>query len=349
MERTTIPNYVKAVYVLLLIALIIFALIVGRSILLPLVLSSYIAMLLTPFSNWMESYKIPRALSSFIALLTSLMFIGLLMFFIITQLTKFGNDLDSIGDSINTYMLELDSFIVEKTGIETHLDRGLDQEVIMKMLQDNNSNIGNILLGTVDSLTSIILLPIFIFFLLLYRKRITVFILKLFRSHKKEDLMTKIVELRCIIKSYIIGMLKVIAILAVLNTTALLIIGIEHAVFFGCLAAMLNIIPFVGPFIAAALPILYAIFTMDGLIYPLSILVIFTVIQTFETHVFTPNLVGKNVNLNPLVTILGLLIGFSIWGPIGMVLIIPTLAIVSQIFKLSTTTQPYAYLFSSEE
>lgn len=349
MERIFIPNYVKAVYVLLLIALIIFALIAGRSILLPLVLSSYIAMLLTPFCNWMESYRLPRVLSSFIALLTSLLFIGALIFFIITQLAKFGNDLDNIGDSINTYMIQLDSIIVEKTGIETQLDRGLDKELLMNILQDNNGDITTILLGTVGSLTNIILLPIFLFFLLLYRERITIFILKLFRSHKKDELMVKIVELRCIIKSYIIGMLKVMAVLAVLNTTALLIIGVKHAVFFGCLAAMLNIIPFVGPFIAATLPILYSIFTMDGLIYPLAILVTFTVIQTFETHVFTPNLVGRNVNLNPLVIILGLLIGFSIWGPVGMILIVPTLAIVSQIFKLSPDTKPYTYLFSAEE
>src|SRR5690606_13211662 len=98
----------------------------------------------------------------------------------------------------------------------------------------------------------------------------------LFRSHNKDELLDKIVNLRQIIKSYILGMLKVIVILAVLNTTALLIIGIEHAIFFGCVAAMLNIIPFVGPFIAATLPILYAIFTMEGLVYPLAILAAFT-------------------------------------------------------------------------
>ena len=349
MNDNIIPNYIRAVYVLLLITLIIFALIMGRSILMPLVASAYIAMLLTPFANWMEKFKLPRVLSSFIALITSLVFIGLILFFIFTQLSKFGEDLDNIGDSINNYMLELDSIIVEKTGLETQLDRGIDQEMIMGFLKDNNGSIANILLVTVDSLTGLILLPIFIFFLLLYRKRVTVFILKLFRSHEKDELLEKVVDLRIIIKSYILGMLKVIAILAVLNTTALLIIGVDHAIFFGCLAAMLNIIPFVGPFIAATLPILYAIFTMDGLLYPLAILAAFTVIQTAETHIFTPNLVGKNVNLNPLVTIIGLLVGFSIWGPIGMVLIVPTLAIVSQIFKLSKDTKPYAYLFSADD
>ncbi len=349
MERSIFPNYIKAVYVLLLIGLIIFALIMGRSILLPLVLSAYIAMLLTPLCNWMENYRVPRIMSSLIALIISLTFIGLILFFIITQLTKFGNDLDNIEESINNYMLEIDSIIVEKTGFETQLDRGLDKDMIMGMISDNNGSITTFLLGTVDSLAGIILLPIFIFFLLLYRKKMTKFILKLFRSHNKDELLDKIVNLRQIIKSYILGMLKVIVILAVLNTTALLIIGIEHAIFFGCVAAMLNIIPFVGPFIAATLPILYAIFTMEGLVYPLAILAAFTVIQTAETHIFTPNLVGRNVDLNPLVTILGLLIGFSIWGPIGMVLIVPTLAIVAQIFKLNPDTEPYAYLFSAEE
>src|SRR5690606_21848393 len=96
MERSIFPNYIKAGYVLLLVGLIIFALIMGRSILLPLVLSAYIAMLLTPLCNWLENFRVPRVLSSLIALIISLTFIGLIIFFIITQLTKFGNDLDNI-------------------------------------------------------------------------------------------------------------------------------------------------------------------------------------------------------------------------------------------------------------
>ena len=349
MENKLIPGYIKAVYVLLLIALIIFALIIGRSILQPLILSAFIAMLLTPFCNKMEKIKIPRVLSSLIALLTSIVFIAALIFFIVAQLSSFGDDFEDIGDKFNNYTMQLDSLVTEKTGFETGLDRGIDKEMILEVIQGNSENISNFLLGTAGSLTSIILLPVFIFFLLLYRDRIMTFILKLYQSHPEKDIKVKVISLRNVVQSYISGLFKVMVILAVLNSTALLIIGVDHAIFFGCLAAFLCIIPYIGPFLAALLPVIYSLLTMDGLFYPLAIIACFAVIQTVEGNVITPKIVGKNVNLNPLVTIIGLLVGASIWGPVGMILIIPTLAILSKIFKFSEETRPYAYLFGDEE
>lgn len=349
MENKIIPGYIKAVYVLILIALIIFALIIGRNILLPLVLSAYIAMLLTPFCNWMERIRIPRAVSSLIALLTSLIFIAGLIFFLITQLGSFGDDFEDIGEKFNTYLVQIDSLVTETTGIETGLDQGIDQKMILEMIQGNSGNISRFLLGTAGSLTSVILLPVFIFFLLMYRTRITIFIMKLYANHHEEEIKAKIISLRAVIQSYISGIFKVMVILAVLNSTALLIIGVDHAIFFGCLAAFLNIIPYVGPFIAALLPVFYALVTMEGLFSPIAIVVSFIFIQTLEGNIFTPKIVGKNVNLNPLITIIGLLVGASIWGPMGMILIIPTLAILSKIFHFNEETKPYAYLFGDED
>jgi predicted PurR-regulated permease PerM len=88
---------------------------------------------------------------------------------------------------------------------------------------------------------------------------------------------------------------------------------------------------------------------MDGLIYPLMVVMTFTVIQLIESNFLTPKIVGGNVNLNALVTFLGLLIGGAIWGVIGMILIIPTLAILKRIFELKNSTKPFAYLFGEEE
>ncbi len=348
MRDNIIPNYIKAVYVLLLIALVILALILGRSILQPIVLSAFIAMLLTPFCNKMESIKIPKVLSSLIALLTSIVFIGGLIFFIVAQLSSFGEDFDDIGDKFNNYTMQLDSLVTETTGFETGLDRGIDKEMILETIQGNSESISNFLLGTAGSLTTVILLPVFIFFMLLYRDRITTFILKLYDKHPEKEIREKVISLRSVVQSYISGLFKVMVILAVLNTTALLIIGVDHAIFFGCLAAFLCIIPYIGPFLAALLPVVYAFLTMDGLVYPIAIIASFAVIQTLEGNVITPKIVGQNVNLNPLVTIIGLLVGASIWGPIGMILIIPTLAILSKIFKFNEDTRPYAYLFGDE-
>ena len=344
-----LPNYIKAVYIFLLIAFIILTLILGKSLLIPLFISSYLAMLLTPFCNWLEKWKFPRIFSSLVALIASIIFVGGILFFLISQVSKFSEDFDDIGKQVDTYLVQADSLLKENLGFESGLKNGIDQEMIMNFLENNSGDASNFLLAILGSLTPVILVPIFLFFILLYRGKIARFVLKLYASNSTGDIEKKMESLRSVIQKYISGLGKVMAILAVLNSTVLMIIGVEHAILFGCIAALLDIIPYVGPLLAAILPITYALLTMDGLFYPLAILIAFILIQNLEGYVLTPKIVGGNVNINPFAAVLGLIIGGMIWGPIGMILIIPTLAILSKLFYYNESTKPYSYLISDEE
>lgn len=349
MEKVKLPAYVKAFFVLALIFMIIYTLIVGKSVLIPLLLSAYISMLLTPFCNWMERNKVPSVLSTLIALTGSLAAIVGIIYLIITQLSSFINDFEDVSGRINTYLIAIDEFVIEMLDIKTGISNGINQSMIVDFIQGNSKSISQFLIGTVGSLTSILLLPIFIFFLLLYRDRIMNFAVMLYAHKDPETVKNEIVKLRKVIQYYLSGVFKVMIILTILNTAALMIIGVNHAIFFGSLSAVLNIIPYVGPFIAATLPIIYATLTMDGLFYPLAIFIALITIQAIEGNILTPKIVGKTVNLNPLISIIALLVGASIWGAIGMILIIPTLAIISRMLELDPQTKPYAYLMGDKE
>ena len=97
------------------------------------------------------------------------------------------------------------------------------------------------------------------------------------------------------------------------------------------------------------MPFFFALMTKDSLFYPVAVAVSFIFIQLLEGAFLTPKITGGNVNLNALVTFLGLPIGGAIWGVLGMILIIPTIAIMKKLFELSPDTQPYAYLFGEED
>jgi predicted PurR-regulated permease PerM len=92
----------------------------------------------------------------------------------------------------------------------------------------------------------------------------------------------------------------------------------------------------------------YAFLTMESLISPLLVLGAYQAIQVLEGNFLTPKIVGSQVNLNAFITLLGLLLGASIWGVAGMILIIPILAILREIFDLSDSTKPYALLLGEE-
>jgi predicted PurR-regulated permease PerM len=347
-QEVKLPAYLKALFVLLLIIVIVFILIIGRSILVPLFLAGIISVLLTPFSNWLEKKKISRIFSTTISLVSGIFLILGLFTFVIFQIASFTKDLDNVGEKLNSYLTEIDNFLTEFLNIETGIGQGINQDYLIELLQSNSSNLAEFLLGTLGSLSSIVLLPVFIFFFLLYRDHLTAFIAALYISHDNEKIKLEIRNLRKVIQNYIIGIFKVMAILAILNTAALFGLGIKHAIFFGVFAALLNIIPYLGPFLGAILPTVFAFLTKDGLFYPIGVVVAFQIIQLIESNFLTPKIVGSNVNLNAFATFLGLLVGASIWGVIGMILIIPTLAVLKKIFELSESTMPFAMLLGEE-
>ena len=349
MEKYNIPAYLKVLAILLLIIVVVFILTIGRSLLIPLFLGGYIAMLMIPFCNWMESKRVPRILSGIISLLSAIIGILGLILLVILQVRNFARDFDDVSDRLNNYLSDLDKLAGDLLGADLGIKDGIDKSQIFNLLESNSDTVSNFLLNTIGSLAGVVLVPVFIFFMLIYRDHLSEFIARLFREHNDEEVKEKIRSLRKVVQYYILGVFKVMGILAVMNTAVLYVIGVKHALFFGIFAALLNIIPYLGPFLGAILPFIFAFLTMDGLFYPIMVVVSFTVIQLIESNFLTPKIVGSNVNLNALITFVGLLVGGAIWGVVGMILIIPTLAIMKRIFDLQESTKPFSFLFGEEE
>lgn len=321
----------------------------AKSILVPMLLSVYIAMLMTNFCNKLERKNIPRSLSAFIALLLIISIITGLLYFIFIQVKSFTNDLENnIQVKLNDFAIKINSSVNDIIGYDIGMGYGFKMEKVLALIQSGNTTISEMLFVTIDTISNIILIPIFIFFSLIYRDHMALFITKVFEKQRNKLLLEHMVEIRKIVHAYIVGAGKVMLILGVVNSAVLFCLGIEHALFFGMLAGLLNIIPYVGPFIGALLPFALALLTKDSLFYPMAVVLSFTLIQFLESSFLTPKITGSNVNLNAFVTFVGLLIGAAIWGVVGMILIIPTLAILKKLFELNPETEPYAYLFGEE-
>lgn len=349
MQTAKVPSYIKAVYISLLIIIIIFFMIMAKPILVPLLVSGYIAMLMTSFCNRLEKFKIPRSLSAFIALLLCAVVLSGLVYFIIWQIQNFTTDLETdLEANLNNLARKLSKSIMDFSGIDIGMKYGFKMKEIIAFINSGNTNMRELLLKMLGTISHILLLPVFIFFLLIYRDHLAVFVTKVFAKERNKILLEHIVSIRRIVFSYIVGAGKVMLILGVVNTLVLFALGIKHAIFFGMFAGMLNIIPYVGPFLGAILPFLFALLTKDNLFYPFAIVIAFTLIQFMESSWLTPKITGANVHLNAFVTFLGLLIGGTIWGIVGMILIIPTIAILKKLFEMNPATEPYAYLFGEE-
>lgn len=334
---------------MLFVIVLVFFLIVGKGLLIPLFMGGFFAVLFTPFANWLEGYKFPKVLSTIMALLLMITLVGGLIAFVVSNVSNFTKDFENVSGRIQQVAEQIDAWTSENLGIDENLDEKATSGYVKNYLNENSRGISGFVLNAVGSLTGVILIPLFMFFFLLYRDHLTNVMVSIYRDKDSSLVKMRITNLRKVILNYIVGVGKVMLILAVLNISAYTALGIKHAIFFGVIGAILNIIPYVGPFFGVLLPVLYSFLTKDSLFYPIAVLVIYQVIQMIEGNFLTPKIVGGNVNLNAFVTLLGLLVGGTIWGVAGMILAIPVMAIIREIFELNDSTKPFAMLLGEEK
>ena len=334
--------------VMILIAGIVLIFIYGKTLLVPLVAGAFIAMLLVAPVNKLESYGVPRILSIVIMLLFSMSVLGALGWFFGLQIAKFAEDLTGVQTNLDKFIENTSLFIEENFGVKDAISLQRINDQVFKFLKEHASGISSAAFSTLGSLGSLILLPVYMFMFLLYRDHFTTFAVKLFHKHSPAVVVSVVTDLRKVIQNYISGVVKVMAILAILNIIALSALGIKHAFFFGIFAAMMNILPYVGPLIGSTLPMIFALLTKDSLFYPVAVLMSFVIIQSIEGNFLTPKIVGSNVNINPIVSLIALLIGSLLWGVVGMILFIPLAAIVKKLLELSPSTAVYGYMMGEE-
>lgn len=339
-----IPFYIRLTYLLLGIVLFFFIMIQAKSVFVPLLISLLLAILISSFTSWLESKKIPKSLAVLISVLVIVVLLSGLMFFFFNQLTNLSKDLSSLETRLGELTTTINSFLMEKFNLQFPLSGEKFRQTIFKQLSENMSAITQGVVATAGTLAMVLLIPIYVFFLLFYRHFLVSFVKKAFSNQSEEKVNSVVFKIKDVVHNYIKGMLIVILILSVLYSIAFLSLGIDFAILFAVFAAFLNIIPFVGPWIGTILPMVYALLTKDSLWYPAGVVMVTYIIQLLEGNFITPKIVGSKVSMNPLMTILALFIGGYIWGIAGMILFIPGMAILKVIFDEIDSMKPYGFL-----
>lgn len=324
--------------------LLVYIMIVAQSIIVPLTIAFFIAFLLIPLCTFLERIRFPRPLAAIVSLLATIIVIAGLLTLLGTQVTRFASDVDQIVEKFSELKEKMPDFLMSQFD-----DLSVDN--VMEFVQSHMGQIATSVTGFLGGFSVVIIVPIYIVLILVFRDHLKEFLFRLFDRNESRTLMAPpqgiralVPRIRMVIQKYLTGVFYVMCILFVLNSIALFSLGIEHALLFAGIAAFLNIIPFVGPLIGSSLPILFAFITKDSLFYPVAVLGSFILIQSIEGNFLTPKIVGNNVSLNPFITLIALIIGGSIWGVVGMILFIPLVAILKEIFSAVDGLEPYSYL-----
>ncbi len=342
------PLYFQVTVKLLLAGLIIAFLVLAQNILIPLTISVFFTFLLMPVSKKLEDWRFPKSLAILISIIGAFLIVAVMFYFFIDQVLSFVNDWPTIEKTLDTKWESLQAFVTDTF----HISRIEQKAWLTTKIKENASTGGVLILGffsaTTSFLASLALIPIYVFFLTLYLDKFKEFIKLVTKDDKNEHVLMIAGKVSKVSQKYVMGIFLDVLILSVLNSTGFLIIGLPHAVLFGVLASVLNIIPYIGVLIGSLLPILMALITKDSMSYAVAAGAICVVVQFLDNNFITPYVVGGSVSVNPLTATIMLIVSSMIWGVSGMVLCLPLTGMAKVVCDHIDSLKPYGYLLGEE-
>lgn len=340
----TYPFFLRVGLSLLSLAILAAAIYIGQDILVPILFSILLAALLLPVTKFLNQKGVGKVLSISITIVCSMTLLGIVVYFLSTQIGNFLDDMPSLEKRFHQLAWSTQKWVQENWNIGMKAQN----KYIEQTTENMKSNSPELLSKTVVTLTTVlsyvIFLPIYTFLLLYHKDTIKRFLIEIFKDGNKEKVTEVLQESQLISQQYITGLLIELCIVFVMNAAGFLILGIKYPIFLALLAAILNIVPYIGMIVASIICIIVTLMSSTDSADAIWVGVILTVVQLIDNNIIMPWIVGNKVKLNALAIIIGVLIGGALAGVSGMFLAIPTLAVMKVIFERVDTLQAWAIL-----
>lgn len=327
--------------VIIMAIVIVFALYQLKVILMPFIVAILLAYIFSPAIEKLASFKIPRSVS------VSVLFIVIL--FLAIWLGAF------LFENINSFINDWPEFQKE---LEVALDNfssrvNLNKQDVFQVLESGLQNISfgkyvsTAISSSVAFIANVVMTLLFMVFILFSAHTIPE---KLYRAFSKEraDKISRVIKnINEQVQKYLLIKTFISFLTGLSVYIILLLLGIKFAFLWGSIAFFLNYIPNIGSFLAGVPPIVTA-FIQFGLTKAIVVLLVFIGIQFFWGNIVEPLVIGKRLNLSPIVVLFALLFWGWMWGFVGAIISVPLMAIMKIIFSNIDGLKPIAVLMSEK-
>ncbi len=342
------PSYVKLGFQFLVIFFICFFINEAQNILIPFAFACLLSVLLLPVVNFLESAKIGKVFSISIAIILAIAFIAGIIYFLSSQIASFMQDVPSIKEHINEHFISLQNWVKDKLHISFQQQNEYLNKQADKLKETGTGYISHTFFSITEAAMLLILMPIYTFLLLFYRLHIRRFLFAVFKQEYGAGVQNVIYETKLMIRSYMVGLLIEMGIVAAGNSIGLILLGVKYAIFFGVLAAVLNLIPYIGMFTATLFTVLVSLTTTDNTSDIVWIIVIFYSIHIVDVNILMPKIVASRLRINALISILGVIIGGALTGISGLFLSVPAVAFIKIICDQVDELKPWGMLMGDD-
>ena len=312
-------------------------------VMLPVILSGLLFYLLNPLVDLMEKYKINRvlAISIIFVIIAILLISGLAV-----AIPNLQRQVVIFAQNVPNYLEDADRVIDDLVTKRLPDDFRPQLEQVLAQFSTQAtawaSNISSkavnwvsaIISGTSQVIVALIIMPFMLFYLLRDGKGLRDYITQFLPNKLREPVGKVLSDVNQQLANYVRGQITVAVIVAIMFIIFFKIIGLRYAVALGVTAGVLNLVPYLGSFLAM-LPAL-VLGLIAGPVMLLKVIIVFIVEQTIEGRFVSPLILGSQLNIHPITILFVLLTSGSMFGIWGVLLGIPIYAsakvVISEIF-----------------
>lgn len=328
----------------------------SRSIILPFALAVFLYYILNPLINFFEKRRVPALFSTFLALVITFLAMNLLGVIIFTSIKSFAANAGQYEQRLSNIAYDvMDFFEVPIETIENKtipadsltVSKGVPDSLMTELPQDEQFSIwrnlrkfsisGYIIktLGSIlNFLSDTALVMLFLLFILVGRNQLNNKVKLAFEKETSQRISTIVTNINGQIQKYLLTKTFISLLTGLLVTIVLILFNVEFALVWGILTFLLNFIPTIGSFIATVLPLGVAFLqNIDHPIIVVWIALCLFLVQFSIANLLEPRIVGRSLNLSPLVVLMSLIFWGWLWGIIGMFLAVPIAVIGKIIFE----------------
>ncbi len=289
------------------------------------------AALIEPFANWLSKHRIPRGLAVLFVVLGLFGIIAalmtMLMPIILSEGLSLSENFGALWDRFLSGAVVLKDF-ASQMGILDQITASAHS--FEPDIATAATGIFSTVTGLFQSIFSIVLVIVLTYYLVVQEDVAKQFFKAVAPDHYRPYISQLISRIRFKLGYWLRGQLVLSLLVGVLVYIGLLILGVEYALLLALFAAIMEVVPYLGPVIAAVPPMFVAFSGSEqSMISALMVLLLFVIIQQVENHLLVPKVMEKAVGINPIVSIISILVGVKFAGILGGLLAIPVATVFS--------------------
>jgi predicted PurR-regulated permease PerM len=294
--------------------------------------------ILDPIASAVQRAGIPRLIGTIFAFVVFAGFLVAIGFLAVPtvqeQAAEFGQRLPVLYDETIEFLRETSDDLGVDLGpvwtsdtISEWIGDPTNQETIQNLLGGFGSGAGRLIRGVAEMVAVVLLAPVLAFYLLLDLPRTKRMVIDLIPASVRNEFQHVSSRAGTAVAAFVRGQLLVALIVGAASSGALLLLDLPFWLIIGMAAGVLNLVPFVGPFVGGALAVVVALVEGEPSKALLAVL-LFTAIQQVDNHIITPMVQRTRVLLSPLVIVLALIVGGSVAGLLGVLVAVPLVAVL---------------------